>query len=252
MKKLKALLTILGTALIVLTAGLTLRAREEQFKQPLGGRPLPVWVAQLEHASIQSPKGAFEVQAALITPKNILLFYTMQPSIQGKARVAAHSAPGGGQSKMLTAAVQPLRRLAGFDLGVIRIPWSDQPQQSITLSITPPENGERITQPWELTPLKQFAPSDGRPHFQFLSFQRKLSPIEVRLGSLGGNGDIADLKVSVLGQGGETAYFRVDAQENIVQVTEEEYRNLVKPVVEPTDTTDSDPGYAPTPAPLEN
>jgi len=247
MEKLKGFFAVFGAALVVLTVGIVLKTQELQAKLPSGGRPVPVWITQPEQAAVHDLKGTLDIKAALITPKEILLFYAMQPRDNFKVTEFLVSGEE-KQSRTLIAATQSLGDLAGFDVGVIRGPWTDQPGQAITLLITlSGDKGDGTSQQVRITPLRQLAPDPGKRTLQFLQFRNALSPIEAKLGFLGGDKEIAALELSSSEQDSSSVYLRIDSQANVTQITEAEYQALVAPIGNTVEGSST----SATPAPLE-
>jgi len=259
MKKLTGLLIVFGSALVVVI-GLSLKSKDLQDAPPSGGRPVPVWIAQAESSAAQNSKGVFGAQAALVTPEEILLFYAIQSQQKGNIEVTAFTSQSGKEQdlKPLPVAIQSLGSMTDLEVGLIRIGWDNQPDQLITLKVTPPgvdnQNDRLPQQIWLVTPLKQLAPDPGKQSLQFLRFQNGQgapSLLAVELGRLGGEDITAVLKMSGP-KNGNPIYLRVDLQTNVTPITEAEFNALGAPVSSTPGPEDDNNITAATPAPSED
>lgn len=251
MKKLTGIFITLGTALLVVVSGLVFRAVQAQNTSPFGPRPVRVWSTQPEQSFAQTPDGIFGANAVLVTPKEIIIFYELQSQLPGIVHVeAAFSNIDDGSGKQTPNFVtvdnnQFFDKLAEIGIGAIHITRADQPDQALNLRVTPAGSKNP---PWQITPLEQLAPDQGKQGVTFIPIQSPSSVVKVELGNLGGESSYAILKLSLPSNPDIPPIFlQVDRQSVISQITETEFNALTSPSISP-DT--QNPTMA-TPAPPE-
>jgi len=213
-----------------------------------GVPPQAGWQAQPDQATAQNSAGLFKVTAALITPKELLLFYTLQSSLADGPQAiailpeASEASPASNQTRVNQ--IQLLGKLGKFDIGVIHLAWINQPGQSITLKAKPVQAANSI---WQVSPLKQLRADLDRTSTEFLSIQTGTSEILVEIGTLGGENNYATLSVS--SPNAQSLFLQVDLQMVVSKITEAEF-NASKVNASSNSTEPSNPGMA-TPAPPE-
>lgn len=254
MKKLTGLFIALGTALLVVVSGLVFRAIQAQNASSFGPRPVNVWATQPEQSFAQTPDGIFGANAVLITPKEIIIFYELQSQLPGIVHVeAAFSNINDGSGKQTPNFVtvdnnQFFEKLAEIGIGAFHISRAnqpDQPDQALNLRVTPAGSKN---QPWQIVPLAQFAPDQGRQGITFLPIQSPLSVVKFELGNLGGESSYAILKLSLPNNPDTPPIFlQVDYQSAISQITEAEFNALTLPSI----SSDAQNPTMATPAPPE-
>lgn len=236
MKKFVGIFITLGAACLVVVGGLVFRAFQSQTTPPFGSRPVPVWLTQTELSFAQTPNGTFGVNAVLVTPKEMILFYEMQSALTETPNVEALSSGVDGTGRhvsnpLTVSDIQTLGKLAEIEVGAIRLAWVNQPNQALTLSITPSGNK---SQPWEIAPLKQLAYDTGQQEITFLPIQANASGVRVEIGRLGGENNYAVLKISLPERPDIPSIFlRVDRHSIVSQITEVEFNTLALPVTSP-------------------
>lgn len=237
MQKLTGPLIVIGTACLAIAAGLTFREAQKPNISPAGYPPIPIWLTQSDKSSIRGVNSIFSIKAALVSPQEILFFYVMQSPLGDMPTYA------GVQSTDFTKA-DTLGKIGEFNIGVISVPWSDQPGQELTLQVALPGESKSAL----IAPLKQIGPSSKKPGVDFLPISSEPSTVKLELGSLGGESNYAILKLSLSDQSGiSPVFFRVDRKATVFQITEAEFNALVPSGIS---TQNSDPGMV-TPAPLE-
>ncbi|SRR5260370_40351749 len=115
--------------------------------------PQVVWMTQ-QPMLVQNSTGVFALkEIEITTAKEFRFYYVFQSSHQETIHVAAVSSLNAGQQPVsLSATVLSLGAIDNYSIGVIRVQYLDRVGQTITLSITSPEEGSVR---WQLTPLKQ-------------------------------------------------------------------------------------------------
>lgn len=140
--------------------------------------PRMPWTAQQQSMLAQNSAGIFALkEIEVTTKKEFRFYYAFQSSHQGAVHVVAISSLRTGQEQPLTlsATVLPLGTIDGIAVGVIRVQYLDRVGQTITLTITSPQEGDTR---WQLTPLRQQS-TEPRPQggdFYGVSVDQHLFP----------------------------------------------------------------------------
>lgn len=118
------------------------------------------WFASPGQQFAQSAAGTFALELGAVIGPTILLAYAMQTTVPGPPQVAVtvtdDACPGTIPRSLPSAKVYDFGRLGPDAVGIIAIPWQDQPGQVFTIDITPPGYPASV---WHLAPLQQIAPS---------------------------------------------------------------------------------------------
>ncbi|MGB8348148.1 MAG: hypothetical protein WCD86_24925 [Ktedonobacteraceae bacterium] len=154
----------LGAAAVcaILLAGLIITIRNGLLSPGKGPVSVPspvVWTAQ-QPVLVQNSAGVFALkEIEITTTKEFRFYYAFHASRQGPIHAAAISSLNVGQHPVrLLATVWPMGTIDDISVGVIRVQYLDRVGQTITLTITSPEEGRMS---WKLTPLKQLL---SEPH----------------------------------------------------------------------------------------
>lgn len=134
-----AMLAVLTAAVALVTTAFLLRSSIAHTSSGLGQLPSSVWQTEASSSSAQNELGSFNIEAVLITPKYMLLFYSIQGSANGTPSVLASTAAGGQASShsIVVSSITSLGSVDSVQVGVISLQWEDMPGQQISLDVMP-------------------------------------------------------------------------------------------------------------------
>lgn len=197
---------------------------------PISIAPPVVWTTQ-QPMLVQNSAGVFALkEIEITTAKELRFYYAFTSSHQGTIRATAVSALNAGQQPVsLSTMVLPLGTIDDYSVGVIRVQYLDRVGQTITLSITSPEEGSAR---WQLTPLKQQMVEphpEGGSYYGF-PVDQHLFPAIIWSGPRSGPaGPSQHSMVSLFKNAAGTHYIflQVDYSEKIVVITKEQCIQLI-------------------------
>ena len=218
---------------VLLLAGLiiTLRnASTSSGNRKISVAPAVAWTTQ-QPMLVQNSAGVFALkEIEITTAKEFRFYYVFASSHRGTIHVAAVSSLKAGQQPIsLSATVLSLGMIDHYSIGVIRVQYLDRVGQTITLSITSPEEGSVR---WQLTPLKQLLAEphpEGGGYWGF-PVDQHLFPAIILSGPFGGLAEplqrsmIAFFKNAA---GTRYIYLQVDDSGKITVITKERCTQLI-------------------------
>lgn len=270
MKKFAAILTILVVAILTVAVGRTLSSTQMESESvpvptsnpaeasssqmsdaPRGRRPLPIWEIQWENTFAKNSLGTFGAKAILIWRNEILIFTEMQSSLTAFPQVEVVSSniersERSASTSLMTGDIQSFAKIGQIELGVIRFPLIDQPDQNISLRAASRDN-----QGWQITPLRQLRQMPDRDSIDFFRIPNDLSGLEIHAGSLGPDNNAVLEVIPVKDATLAPMFFSVDSQGNVSEITSAEYKLLTAPYPELEGPGEGEDLELVTPVPLE-
>ncbi len=249
-KSAAAMLAILVATVALVTTAFLLRSNIAHTSNGLGQLPSSVWQTEASSSRAQNELGSFNVEAALITPKDMLLFYSIQGRSTGTPSVLASRTVGGqSSSQSLTVnSIASLGSVGSVQVGVISLPCEDIPGQEISLDVMPAGASKQL---WHVTPIRQVtsaSPIKAQSR-EFFTFGSEASMLRLDLGRLAGDETGTLVKASLREQSGSAIYLRVDTKSLASTITQAQYDAAVGSATNALGGTIT-PGVA-TPAPPE-
>lgn len=218
--------------------------------QFVGGMPTTSWQILNDSSASQNSNGSLKIMAALISEKNISLFYSIDSSFESTPKVVGTGSSKAEQKNVKQPQIimiQTLNTINKHTIGVIQLSKDDVVGQEISLSIEV-ANGTKDV--WTVTPLKQVQPASANSSVEFLSFPTEASDSVIEVSQLGGVDTLIKLKVLPPKKGSRASdpalFFAMNRQMETQPITEVEFAQRANP----NQSQPNIPGAA-TPAPTQ-